>query len=57
MDLWQLILQPQADGTTRLIQRTRTMMTGGFWDILHPITFMMERAMLLGIKARAEATQ
>jgi len=56
VDLWQLILQPQPDGTTRLIQRTRTMMTGGIWDIIHPIVFMMERGMLLGVKARAEAT-
>ncbi len=56
VDLWQLILQPQPDGTTRLIQRTRTMMTGGIWAVIHPIVFMMERGMLLGLKARAEVT-
>jgi hypothetical protein len=55
VDLWQLVLQPQTDGSTRLVQRTRTMMVGGFLDILHPITFMMERGMLLGVKVRAEA--
>ena len=34
--------------------RTRTMMTGGFWDIIHPGVFIMERGMLRGIKERAE---
>jgi hypothetical protein len=29
-------------------------MTGGFWDIIHPGVFVMERGMLKGIKARAE---
>lgn len=55
VDLWQFILTPQADGSTRLLLRTRTMMTGGFWDVIHPGVFVMEREMLLGIKARAEA--
>ncbi len=54
VDLWQFVLAPQADGSTRLITRTRTMMTGGIWDVLHPIVFVMERGMLRGIKARAE---
>jgi hypothetical protein len=53
-EVWQFTLVPQADGTSRLVTRTRTMMVGGFWEVLHPITFMMERGMLLGIKARAE---
>jgi hypothetical protein len=51
---WEFNLVPQADGTTRLITRTRTTTVGGFWEVLHPITFVMERAMLLGVKARAE---
>jgi hypothetical protein len=57
VDLWQFVLVPQLDGSTRLILRTRTMMTGGFWDIIHPGVFIMERGMLYGIKQRAENTQ
>ncbi|HLO29894.1 MAG TPA: hypothetical protein VK249_12200 [Anaerolineales bacterium] len=54
VDLWQFIILPQKDGTSRLITRTRTMATGGFWTIIHPGIFIMERGMLLGIKDRAE---
>jgi hypothetical protein len=54
VDLWQLVLLPQADGSTRLVQRTRTMMAGGLWSVIHPGVFIMERGMLLGIKERAE---
>lgn len=54
VDLWQFVLVPQADGATRLIIRTRTMMTGGFWDAIQPGVFVMEYGMLHGIKARAE---
>ena len=54
VDLWQFVLVPQADGATRLILRTRTMAVGGFWDLIHPGIFIMERGMLLGIKERAE---
>jgi len=51
---WEFNLLPQPDGTTRLVTRTRTTAVGGFWTVLHPITFVMERGMLLGVKARAE---
>lgn len=54
VDLWQFVLVPQTDGATRLILRTRTMMTGGFWDAIQPGVFVMEYGMLHGIKARAE---
>ncbi len=54
VDLWQFVITPQADGTSRLVLRTRTNAVGGFWDIIHPGIFIMERAMLLGIKERAE---
>jgi hypothetical protein len=54
IDLWQFIIVPQANGSSRLILRTRTMMTGGFWDIIHPGVFIMERGLLLGVKERAE---
>jgi hypothetical protein len=57
VDLWQFILVPQADQSTRLILRTRTMMVGGFWDIIHPGVFVMERGLLLGVKERAENAQ
>ncbi len=55
VELWQIVLDPQPDGTTRLIQRSRSEMSGGFWSIIHPGVFIMERGMMLGIKARAEA--
>lgn len=54
VDLWQFVLIPQADGSTRLILRTRTMMVGGFWTVIHPGVFVMEYGLLHGIQARAE---
>lgn len=54
VDVWAFIIVPQKDGTSRLITRTRTMAVGGFWTVIHPGVFVMERAMLLGIKERAE---
>lgn len=53
-DVWQFVLVPQADGTTRLVTRGRDMKSGGIWNVIHPGQFIMERGMLLGIKARAE---
>jgi len=55
VDLYQFVITPQDDGSSRLILRTRTMMTGGLWDVIHPGVFIMERGMLNGIKARVEA--
>ncbi len=56
---WQLVLQPQRDGTTRLILRARTNaaapMTGIMGTIFDPITFIMQRGMLLGFRDRIEA--
>ena len=54
VETWQFILQPQTDGSTRLIARTSTNMTGGFWEVIRPISFMMERKMLLTIKEISE---
>ena len=54
VNLWQFVIVPQEDGTTRLILRTRDMVSGGFWTVIHPGIFIMERGMLLGIKERAE---
>ena len=55
VDLYQFVITSQADGSSRLLLRTRTMMAGGLWDLIHPGVFIMERGMLQGIKARAEA--
>ncbi len=51
---WEFNIVPQSDGTSRLVTRTRTMMVGGIWEVLHPITFVMEQRLLLGVKERAE---
>jgi hypothetical protein len=55
VDLWEFVIEGQGDGTSRLILRTRTMAVGGFWDVIHPGVFIMERGLLLGVKERAEA--
>jgi len=54
VDLYQFVIVPQANGNSRLILRTRTMMTGGIWTVIHPGAFIMERGLLYGIKERAE---
>ncbi len=54
VDLYQFVLVPQSDGSTRLIMRTRTMMTGGMWDVFNTLAFFMEQQMQRGIKVRAE---
>lgn len=55
---WQFILEPLADGSTRLLLRTRTDAgsTGGqlMGALFQPLPFLMERRMLLGIRDRAE---
>ena len=57
VDAWYFVLQPQTDGTTRLILRSRDAKVGWFWDLLRPGEFIMVRGMLLGIKERAEGSQ
>ena len=54
METWEFRLLPQADGTTRLVTRTRTNMVGGAWEVFNRIAFVMERKMLLTIKKLAE---
>ena len=54
VELWQFVLVPQADGTTRLITRTRTNMVGGMWEVFNRIAFIMERKMLLTLRNLAE---
>ena len=53
-ETWQFVLLPQTDGTIRLVTRTSTNMTGGAWEVIRPISFVMERKMLLTIKDLAE---
>jgi hypothetical protein len=53
-ETWQFVLLPQTDGTTRLITRTSTNMIGGMWEVVRPISFVMERKMLLTIKDLSE---
>ena len=54
---WQWLLEPHG-GATRLVSRQRLAYPrtqAPLWAALQPVTFAMERKMLLGIKARAEA--
>ncbi len=55
VDMYQFVIVPQQDGTSRLILRTRTNAVGGFWTAIHPGVFVMEYGLLHGVKARAEA--
>ncbi len=56
---WQWLLEPVDDGRrTRLIVRQRSTYSPNqsvLWHVIEPLNFVMERKMLLGIKARAEA--
>jgi hypothetical protein len=54
VDVWQFILIPQTDSTTRLVVRGRDAKTGTIWVAIRPGEFIMMRGMLLGIKERAE---
>jgi len=54
VDVWQFVIIPQPDGSSRLILRTRTNAVGGFWDVIHPGVFVMERGLLLGVRDRAQ---
>jgi hypothetical protein len=58
--VWAFVLQPGADAT-RLISRNRIVTPGAAWParaltqyLMEPGSLVMERKMLLGIKARAE---
>lgn len=58
---WGFYLFPQADGTTRLVERWRadwtptTVNEFAYRGILEPGAFLMERKMLLTLKSRAES--
>jgi hypothetical protein len=56
---WQWTLQPDRGGSgTRLVARQRYSYPSRqslLWHLVEPVDFVMERRMLVGIKARAEA--
>lgn len=57
---WVFFLDEQDEGTTRLISRSRNAITASFgnklfYGFLGPVSTIMDRKMLLGIKQRAEA--
>lgn len=54
VEVWQFVLIPQQDGSTRLVIRSRNAAEGLFWNIIRPGEFIMMRGMMLGIKDRAE---
>jgi hypothetical protein len=63
--VWSFHLLPDGPGRTRLVSRGRTHLAPGPGGVLQrlggelmaPATFIMTRAMLLGIKRRAERSQ
>jgi len=59
---WAFILQDAAPGATRLIVRSRGdyqpgLMNAVMWRTVEPISFVMERGMLRGLRWRAEGAQ
>jgi hypothetical protein len=56
-DVWQFLLVPQEDGTTRFLVRSRSALEGWFWDVIRPGEFIMMSRMMLTIKERAENTE
>lgn len=54
VEVWQFVLVPQEDESTRFIIRSRSAAEGWFWDVMRPGEFIMMRGMMLGIRERAE---
>lgn len=55
IDTWQFVLEPQADGTTRLLLRSRMEIESELpIKLTYFLQFIMERKMLLEIRERAE---
>ena len=57
IDTWQFVLQPQADGSTRLLLQLANMQMKPVLPIklTYFAQFIMERKMLLTLRSRAEA--
>lgn len=53
---WALVLEPRDDGTTRLLSRRRTGPPTAFDFVVAPGYLIMDRGVLRGIRARAEAS-
>ena len=54
-DTWQFVLEPQADGTTRLLLRSNMAIEQDLpIKLTYFVQFIMERKMLLGIRERVE---
>ena len=56
---WALVVEPDGDGATRLLARSRRRTRGAqldrfFWSVVEALSLPMERRMLLGIRDRAE---
>lgn len=51
---WAFVLQPQSDGSTRLVVRSRTAREQGWQTAIGFGEFIMEWGMMQGIKTRAE---
>lgn len=56
---WAFVLQEAGPGSTRVIARSRTdyqpgLMNAILWRTVEPVSFVMERGMLRGIRQRAE---
>ena len=56
VDIWQFVVLPAEDGTTRLVLRSQDAKEGWFWQAFRPMEFIMARGMLRGIKERVELT-
>jgi len=60
--VWSFVIEPQANGTCRLLSRSRALHRPGLLGMIgsaatqlgDPVTLIMTRKMLLGIKSRAE---
>jgi hypothetical protein len=52
--IWAFVLEPVDADTTRLIVRGRNAVEEGWMAWVEPGVFIMERGLLLGVKARAE---
>ena len=56
---WAFVLRERSDGSTRLVSRSRndwddSLGNTVFFCLFGPVTLMMDRRMLIGIKQRAE---
>jgi hypothetical protein len=58
IDTWQLVLVPQADGSTRLLLRSNMAMKPELpIKLTYFVQFLMERKMLLTLRSRAEGRE